>query len=83
MIPRPSYLSCQTLTIDSQGITAETVNGSRSITPWSAINRWREGQHVFTIGDAKTFRAVSKGTLGEIQSGELRSILLSQIADRK
>jgi hypothetical protein len=71
--------SCHTLTIDSQGIAAETVNGSRSFTPWSAINRWREGKLVFTIGDAKTFRAVSKSTLGEMQSGELRSLLQSQI----
>lgn len=71
--------SCNALTIDSQGITAETVNGSRTFVPWSAVTRWREGKLVFTIGDAKTFRTVPKGPLGEMQSGELRSLLLSQI----
>jgi len=71
--------SCNSLIIDGQGITAEGTNGSKSFTPWSALHRWREGKLVFTIGDAKSFRAVSKATLGEIQSGELRSLLLSQI----
>jgi hypothetical protein len=71
--------SCNALTIDSQGLTAETVNGSRTFVPWSAVTRWREGKLVFTIGDAKTFRTVPKGPLGEMQSGELRSLLLSQI----
>jgi hypothetical protein len=71
--------SCGSLTIDSQGLTAETTNGSRSFIPWSAVSRWREGNLVFTIGDAKTFRTVPKGSLGEMQSGELRSLLLSQI----
>jgi hypothetical protein len=71
--------SCNTVTIDAQGVTAETLNGSRNFIPWSAINRWREGKLVFTIGDAKTFRTVPKSALGEMQSGELRSLLLSQI----
>jgi hypothetical protein len=71
--------SCNTLTIDTQGVTAETINGSRTFSPWSAISRWREGKLVFTIGDAKTFRTVPKSALGEMQSGELRSLLLSQI----
>jgi hypothetical protein len=71
--------ACHSLTIDIQGVTAETANGSRSFTPWSAIGRWREGKLVFTIGDAKTFRAVPKVALGEMQSGELRSLLQAQI----
>lgn len=71
--------SCTSLTIDVQGITAGSPDGSSSFTPWSAINRWREGKLVFTIGDAKKFRTVSKSALGEMQSGELRSILLSQV----
>jgi hypothetical protein len=75
------YESCNSLQIDGQGITAETSNGSRTFTPWSAINRWREGKLVFTIGDAKAFRTISKGALGEMQSGELRSLLLSQIRE--
>ncbi len=75
------YESCNSLQIDGQGITAETSNGSRTFTPWSAISRWREGKLVFTIGDAKTFRTVPKGALGEMQSAELRSLLLSQIRE--
>jgi hypothetical protein len=71
--------SCVSLNVDSQGITAESTNGSKSFTPWSAIHRWREGKSVFTFGDGKTFRTVPKGALGEMQSGELRSLLLSQI----
>ena len=71
--------TCNTLTIDTQGITIESTNGSRTIIPWSAITRWREGKLVFTIGEAKSFRTVSKSTLGEMQSSELRSLLLSQI----
>jgi len=71
--------SCQNLIIDTQGVTAESTNGSKSFTPWSAINRWREGKLVFTIGDAKSFRTIPKSALGEMQSGELRSLLISQV----
>jgi hypothetical protein len=71
--------SCNNLTIDAQGVTVETNDGSRNFIPWSAVNRWREGKLVFTIGEAKSFRTVPKGTLGEMQSGELRSLLQSQI----
>ena len=71
--------TCDSMVIDSQGLTAVTLNGSRAFVPWSAINRWREGKLVFTIGDAKAFRTVPKSALGEMQSGELRSLLLSQI----
>ncbi len=62
-------------------ITAETTNGTRTFTPWAAISRWREGKLVFTIGEAKAFRTVPKGALGEMQSAELRSLLLSQIRE--
>ena len=71
--------SCVAFTIDTQGLTTELTNGTRTSVPWSAINRWREGKLVFTIGDAKTFRTVSKTVLGEMQSGELRSLLTCQI----
>jgi hypothetical protein len=71
--------ACSMLTIDGQGLTAEGANGSKAFTPWSAVHRWREGKLVFTIGDAKAFRIVPKSALGEMQSGELRSILQSQI----
>jgi hypothetical protein len=71
--------ACESLTIDATGITAQMANGSRAFTPWSAVHRWREGKLVFTIGDAKTFRVVPKGSIGEIQTGEVRSLLLSQV----
>jgi YcxB-like protein len=71
--------SCRTLSIDSQGLTAEGGNGAKSFVPWSAVHRWREGKLVFTLGDAKSFRIVPKNALGEMQSGELRSLLQSQI----
>jgi hypothetical protein len=71
--------SCKTLSIDAQGLTAEAGNGAKSFIPWSAVHRWREGKLVFTLGDAKSFRIVPKSALGEMQSGELRSLLQSQI----
>jgi hypothetical protein len=71
--------ACSMLTIDGQGLTAEMTSGSRAFTPWSAVQRWREGKLVFTIGVAKAFRIVPKSAIGELQSGELRSHLLSQI----
>jgi hypothetical protein len=71
--------SCRALTLDTQGLTTELTNGTRTSVPWSAITGWREGRLVFTIGDAKTFRTVSKSAIGEMQSGELRSLLVSQI----
>ncbi|MDP9051832.1 MAG: YcxB family protein [Acidobacteriota bacterium] len=71
--------SCSSLTIDTQGLTAETTSGTRTSVPWSAITCWREGKLVFTIGDAKAYRTVPKTAMGEMQSGELRSLLLSQI----
>jgi hypothetical protein len=72
---RQLYESCTALQIDGQGITADSTNGSRTFTPWSAISL------VFTIGDAKAFRTVPKSALGEMQSAELRSLLLSQIRE--
>jgi hypothetical protein len=71
--------TCSSMTIDTQGITVEATNGTRTQVPWSAIVRWHEGKLVFTIGDAKAYRTVSKSALGEMQSGELRSLLLAQI----
>jgi hypothetical protein len=71
--------SCSNMTIDGKGLTTETPNGSRTFVPWSAMKRWREGKLVFTVGDGKSFRTIPKSTLGEMQSGELRSLLLSQI----
>jgi hypothetical protein len=67
------------LTIDNQGLTDEAPNGTRTSIPWTAITRSREGKLVYTIGDGKTFRTISKSALSEVQSGELRSLLLSQI----
>jgi hypothetical protein len=71
--------SAHTFSIDNQGLSDDAPNGTRIFVPWSAINRWREGKLVFTIGDERTFRTIPKGPLGEAQSGELRSLLLSQV----
>jgi hypothetical protein len=71
--------SCKSLAIDVQGISTEMADGSRAFTPWSAVNRWREGKLVFTIGDAKSFRVVSRDAIGEMQCGELRSMLMLQV----
>ncbi|HEV2646757.1 MAG TPA: YcxB family protein [Acidobacteriaceae bacterium] len=71
--------SCSSMTIDSQTVTSTASNGTLTSVPWSAITRWREGKLVFTIGDAKTFRTIPKSAFSEIQSGELRSLLLSQV----
>lgn len=71
--------SCTSFTIDSNGIVTEMTNGTRTSVPWSAINRWREGKLVFTIGDANAFRTISKSAIGEMQCGELRSLLVSQV----
>jgi len=70
---------CSQITVDGQGITAEGKNGTRTSVPWSALNRWKEGKLVFTVGDGKTFRTFSKTALGEMQSGELRSLLMANI----
>jgi hypothetical protein len=68
-----------TFTIDGQGMTVEAPNGVRTAIPWSAIKGWREGQKVFTLGDAKTFRTISRNALGEAQCGELKSLLLAHV----
>jgi hypothetical protein len=68
-----------TFTIDTNGVAIAAPDGTRTSIPWSAITRSREGVLVYTIGDEKTFRTVSKAALGEVRSGELRSLLLSQI----
>ena len=66
------------MTIEAQGITTLMPNGSRTFVPWSAIARWREGKLVFTVGDGKNYRTISKRALG-LNAGELRSVLMSQV----
>ena len=75
--------TCSQMTVDGQGITAESPNGSKTFVPWAALSRWREGKLVFTVGDGKTYRTMSKGALGEMQSGELRSILMTSICQQQ
>jgi len=66
------------MNIETQGITTTMPNGTRTFVPWSAFGRWREGKLVFTVGDTKSYRTISKSALG-IQAGEFRSVLLSHM----
>jgi hypothetical protein len=66
------------MSIEAQGITTILPNGTRTFVPWSAFRRWREGKLVFTLGDTKSYRTISKNALG-IYAGEFRSVLLSQM----
>lgn len=66
------------MSIEAQGITTTLPNGARTFVPWSAFAGWREGKLVFTIGDAKAYRTISKRALG-LHSDEVRSMLLSQV----
>jgi hypothetical protein len=71
--------ACDRMTIDGQGLTTANAAGSTTFTPWSQVHKWKEGKQVFTIGDAKLFRTIPKSGLSEMQIGELRGILQSQI----
>jgi hypothetical protein len=66
------------MNIETPGITTILPNGTRTFEPWSVYTRWREGDLVFTVGNGKTYRTISKSALG-MYGGELRSLLLSQI----
>ncbi|MGA2350271.1 MAG: hypothetical protein ABSF70_07560 [Terracidiphilus sp.] len=66
------------MSIEAQGITTVLANGSRTFEPWSAFTRWREGELVFTVGNTKNYRTISKSALG-MYADELRSLLLSQV----
>jgi hypothetical protein len=68
-----------TFAIDGQGLTRMHPSGVRTAIPWSAINRWREGALVFTIGGTSNYNVISKAALGQMQAGELRSILFAQV----
>lgn len=66
------------MNVETQGITTILPNGTRTFVPWSAFAGWREGKLVFTLGDGKNYRTISKGALG-IYASEFRSMLLSQV----
>jgi hypothetical protein len=66
------------MSIEAQGITTAMPSGARTFVPWSAFAGWREGKLVFTVGDAKAYRTISKRALG-IRADEVRSVLLSQV----
>jgi len=66
------------MSIEAQGITTIRANGTRTFEPWSTFTRWREGELVFTVGNKKSYRTISKSALG-MYAGELRSLLLSQV----
>jgi hypothetical protein len=70
---------CTSFRFDGQGMTVEGRNGTTNSIPWSAIHRWREGKLVFTIGEPKSFYTVPKIALGEMQAGELRSLLMANV----
>jgi hypothetical protein len=71
--------ACDRMTIDGQGLTTSNAGGGTTYTPWSQVHKWKEGKLVFTVGDAKLFRTIPKTGLSEMQIGEVRGILQSQI----
>ena len=71
--------SCDRMTVDAKGIGTSTGNGSTTFSPWSEYKRWKEGKLVFTISDGKGFRTIPKRALSEMQIGEVRGILQTQI----
>lgn len=71
--------ACERMTVDAKGIATSTSNGSTTFSPWSQYKRWKEGKLVFTVTDAKAFRTIPKSAMSELQAGEVRGILQSQI----
>jgi hypothetical protein len=71
--------ACDRMTLDSQGIATASTGGSTSFTPWSQFKKWKEGKLVFTVGDGKTFRTMPKSAMSEMQVGEVRGVLQTQI----
>jgi hypothetical protein len=71
--------SCERITVDAQGLATASATGATSFSPWSQYHRWKEGKLVFTVGDAKAFRTIPKSAMSEMQAGEVRGILQSQI----
>jgi len=55
-----------TFVIDTQGLSRNQPNGTRTSIPWSAIPRWREGALVFTIGSTANYNVISKAALGHM-----------------
>lgn len=70
---------CERMVVDARGIATSTSSGSTTFSPWSQFKRWKEGKLVFTLSDGKTFRTIPKSAIGEIQAGEVRGILQTQI----
>jgi hypothetical protein len=71
--------ACERMTVDVNGIGAANALGTMTHAPWSQFHGWREGKLVFTVGDAKAFRTIPKSAMGEMQVGEVRGILQTQI----
>ena len=71
--------ACERMTVDANGIGTADALGMTTFASWSQFHGWREGKLVFTVGDAKAFRTIPKSALGEMQVGEVRGILQSQI----
>lgn len=70
---------CERMMVDARGIGTSTSSGSTTFSPWSQFKRWKEGKLVFTVTDGKAFRTIPKSAIGEIQAGEVRGILQTQI----
>ncbi len=68
-----------TIRLGAFGIETRSRNGSTTSVPWSHYDRWNEGKLVFTAGSGKTFRTIPKRALSEMQIGEVRGILQTQI----
>lgn len=77
-IARAISASGAQITIETRGITTTLPNGTRTFEPWLSYARWREGKLVFTVGNQKNYRTISKSALG-VHTDELRSLLLSRI----
>lgn len=71
--------ACERMTVDLNGISTANALGMTTFSPWSQFRGWREGKLVFTVGDAKAFRTIPKSPMTEMQVGQVRGILQTQI----
>ena len=72
-------LGCERMSVDAGGIGTSTSGGSTTFSPWPQFKRWKEGKLVFTVNNGKAFRTIPKSAMNEMQIGEVRGILQTQI----
>jgi hypothetical protein len=70
---------CSEMTVNAEGVKLSSAIGAMNFTPWSHFTKWSEGNLVFTIVEAKGFRALPKRALTDSQMTELRGMLQTQI----